>query len=453
MNCPNCNAKITKEKICPKCGEDLALMQRAYAISARYYNHGLELAKDRDLSGAVNVLKKSTAFCKSNINARNLLGLVYFEMGDIANALTQWVLSINMQTDKNIAQEYLDNYEKNSREADNLENSIKLYNEALESVRERNDDMAIISLKKALNLNPRFIEALNLLALCYLIHGKNSLAVDLINNVLKQDINNEKALGYYRGLYPDKSRPIPKNYGSDPRNSAYYMPYAGTRGARIRNVNKPQPVIPVFFFGFISAAIIVSLLAIPQIIQADNLQFEQQVNRYNTLKQDYDSLLTKYNESEASLSREQQPSSNLPLQDRVKQINTAENLYKNDNATEAAMILVNLDTTDFAPEIMEQYARQKKLILPLAAEQFYTGGRQQAENGDTETARQLFEQCLKCCQEGDEIRYSTLYQLGKMAAEAGDVQMALNYFAPVAENHPVQSVKNEAKRYLEENNA
>ncbi|MBQ9603938.1 MAG: hypothetical protein IJR45_00845, partial [Firmicutes bacterium] len=236
MNCPNCNAKVTKEKICPECGENLELMQRAYAISARYYNRALELAKDRDLSGAVTVLKKSTAFCKSNINARNLLGLIYFEMGDISNALTQWVLSINVQSDKNIAQEYLDTYEKNSREATNLENSIKLYNEALENVRERNDDMAIISLKKALDLNPRFIEALDLLALCYLIHGKNSLAVDLINNVLKQDINNEKALGYYRGLYPDKSRPIPKNYGSDPRNSAYYMPQS-VRGTRIKNAN------------------------------------------------------------------------------------------------------------------------------------------------------------------------------------------------------------------------
>ncbi|MBQ9604638.1 MAG: hypothetical protein IJR45_04410, partial [Firmicutes bacterium] len=268
-----------------------------------------------------------------------------------------------------------------------------------------------------------------------------------------QDINNEKALGYYRGLYPDKSRPIPKSYGSDPRNSAYYMPQSAVRGARIRNANKPQPVIPVFFLGFISAAIIVSLLAIPQIRRVDDMQYEQQVNRYNTLKQDYDTLLTKYNESEASLSGEQQTKTDMPLQDRVKQINTAENLYNNDNATEAAMILVNLDTTDFAPEIMEQYSKQKKLILPLAAEQFYTGGRQQAENGDTDTAKQLFEQCLKCCQEGDEIRYSALYQLGKMAADAGDVQTAVNYFTPVAENHPVQSVKNEAKRYLEENNA
>lgn len=451
MNCPNCTKEIENEKICPHCGAKIRAWLYAKTLSARYYNHGLEQARDRDLTGAVRSLRKSLAFDKRNINARNLLGLVYFETGDISAALTQWVLSINIEDDKNIAGEYLAGYERNTREAKNLEQSIKLYNEALAAVRENNNDMAVISLKKALNLNPRFIEANNMLALCYLMNDEDSLAVDIINAVLKQDINNEKAISYYRGLYPDKSRPVPKSYGSDPRNSAYYMPQAAARRSRIR-VSKSQPVVPVFLIGFLSAAVIVSLLAIPQIVDLKDQEYEMQLNRYNSLKQDYDELSAKYNESAASLSQEQQPQSGLSLQERVKQINTAETLYNNDNATEAALILVNLDTADFTPEIMEQYTKQKQLILPLAAEQFYISGRQQVENSDVTTAKTLFNQCLKCCNEGDEIRYSALYQLGKIAVTENDEQTAKACFEEVAQRHPVQSVKNEAKRYLEEHN-
>ena len=450
MNCPKCSIALTNEQTCPSCGINLRPWRYAHALSARYYNLGLEQAQDRDLSGAIQSLRKSIAFNKKNINSRNLLGLIYFEMGDVSSALTQWVLSINMQEEKNLAGEYLAGYERNTREAKNLEQSIKLYNEALASVREHNGDMAVISLKKALNLNPRFIEANNLLALCYLMNEQDSLAVDIINTVLKQDINNEKALGYYRGLYPDKSRPVPKDYGSDPRNSAYYMPYMAARRSRVR-VSRSQPVIPVFIIGFLSAAVILSLLAIPQLMELKDEEMAVQVGKYNTLKQEYDDLSTKYNESAASLNQEQQQSG-LPLQERVKQINTAETLYNNNNATEAALILVNLDTTDFTPEIMEQYTKQKQLILPLAAEQFYISGKQQAENSDNATAKTLFNQCLKCCQEGDEIRYSALYQLGKIAVAENDEQTAITCFTEVAGRHPVQAVKNEAKRYLEEHN-
>ncbi len=450
MICPNCQTETNSAERCPSCGIRLAPWRYAAAVSAKYYNRALRLAQERDLSGAIDDLRKSLSYNKKNIQARNLLGLVYFETGDISSALVQWVLSINIMPDKNLAGEYLAGYERNTRETVRLEKSIKLYNEALKAIHENNEDMAVISLKKALDLNPRFIEANNMLALCYIMDGKESLAVDVINAVLKQDINNEKAIGYYRELYPDKNRPVPKNYGSDPRNSAYYMPQMAVSRYNRRAV-KPRPVLPVFFIGFICAAVIISLLAIPQILEIKDSEYKAEVSRYNELKHEFDELSAKYNDTAASLSR-QQTRSDLPLQDRVKQINNAETLYKSDKATEAAMILVNLDTSDFTAEIMEQYNKEKQLILPLAAEQFYISGKQQAESGDTANAKTLFNQCLKCCSEGDEIRYSALYQLGKIAIDEGDEQTARNCYIEVAQRHPVQSVKNEAKRYLEEHN-
>ena len=40
---------------------------------------------------------------KYNIHARNLLGLVYFETGEVVAALSEWVISKNMQPENNIA--------------------------------------------------------------------------------------------------------------------------------------------------------------------------------------------------------------------------------------------------------------------------------------------------------------------------------------------------------------
>ncbi len=54
--------------------------------------------KVRDLSGAVESLNRSIKYDKRNIDARNLLGLVYFELGETVMALRQWVVSQNIQT-------------------------------------------------------------------------------------------------------------------------------------------------------------------------------------------------------------------------------------------------------------------------------------------------------------------------------------------------------------------
>ena len=47
------------------------------------------------MSGAEEALKLSLKYDKMNIDARNLLGLVYYETGEIVQALSHWVVSVN----------------------------------------------------------------------------------------------------------------------------------------------------------------------------------------------------------------------------------------------------------------------------------------------------------------------------------------------------------------------
>ena len=81
-------------------------------ISNSFYNAGLERAKRRDLTGAVEYLKKCLNLNKYHIDARNLLGLIYYEMGEVSEALVQWVISMNFREQDNRADYYLDQIQR-----------------------------------------------------------------------------------------------------------------------------------------------------------------------------------------------------------------------------------------------------------------------------------------------------------------------------------------------------
>ena len=94
MKCYNCGAKLGRENICPECGVNVKIYKKIVMASNEYYNDALAKASVRDLSGAIESLKTSLKFNKLNIDARNLLGLIYFEMGEVVEALTEWVISL-----------------------------------------------------------------------------------------------------------------------------------------------------------------------------------------------------------------------------------------------------------------------------------------------------------------------------------------------------------------------
>ena len=167
MNCINCGAFLTDTDLdyCPHCGANVLIQKKVDYLSKLYYNQGLEKASIRDLSGAISCLKQSLAYDKRNIRARNLLGLVYFETGEVVAALSEWVISKNIQKNRNLASEYIAKLQANQNKLDTINESIKKYNNALAMCREGHEDMAAIRLKKILSQNPKLIKGYHLLAL------------------------------------------------------------------------------------------------------------------------------------------------------------------------------------------------------------------------------------------------------------------------------------------------
>ncbi len=168
MICYKCGCRLSEHDFCTGCGADVALYKRIMFASNRLYNDGLEKASVRDLSGAIISLRQSLKFNKNNIDARNLLGLVYFEMGEAVAALKEWVISDNIRPKKNIAADYIEMIQANQARLSSINETIKKYNQALMYCHQDSADLAIIQLKKVLSNSPKYVRAHQLLALLYI---------------------------------------------------------------------------------------------------------------------------------------------------------------------------------------------------------------------------------------------------------------------------------------------
>ncbi len=199
MNCMNCQTPVTKgTEYCPKCGFHVLSQRKAVYLSKLYYNQGLEKASVRDLSGAITCLKQSLKFSKLNIQARNLLGLVYFETGEVVAALCEWVISKNLMPHDNLAITYIEKLQSNPSKLEMINRTVNKYNVALSYCQQGNEDMAAILLKKVLTQNPKLIKGYHLLALLQIREASYAKARRTLKKALKIDKTNTTTLRFLR---------------------------------------------------------------------------------------------------------------------------------------------------------------------------------------------------------------------------------------------------------------
>lgn len=238
--CYNCGCGLSKPDFCTSCGADVTLYKKVMHISNMYYNEGLEKAGVRDLTGAVVSLRQSLKFNKNNLKARNLLGLVYFEMGEVVTALSEWVISKNIQPEKNIADEYIEKVRSNSTRLDSINQTIKKYNRSLALCGQGSKDLAVIQLKKVLSMNPRFIRAHQLLALLYMDGEDWERAERELRKCMDIDKNNLQTMRYLKEveamLMPDEGVKQPVK-----RRKEDAIRYQSENELIIRPVNVKEP--------------------------------------------------------------------------------------------------------------------------------------------------------------------------------------------------------------------
>ncbi len=198
MRCYYCGAELDDTSICPVCGEDVSVWKKICATSNLLYNDGLEKAQVRNLSGAVESLKRSLRFNKANVPARNLLGLIYYETGDSVAALSEWVISKSMDYDDNPASDYISKVQKDAAKLSEVDSSLKKFNQSLELCREGSDDLAMINLKKVVSMNPKLVKGYQLLALLYMKQERYDQALQNLRQAARIDAGSSMTQRYIK---------------------------------------------------------------------------------------------------------------------------------------------------------------------------------------------------------------------------------------------------------------
>ena len=198
--CPHCGAQVRKNGYCSECYLPLSMLKKAQNTSNYYYNIGYDRASARDLSGAIDSLLQALRYNKRNVPARNLLGLIYYEMGEAVQAMSEWVMSINYQQENNLATKYLKELKKDPARLESVDQLARKFNMAIQYAHSEDYDLSILQLKSAISDNPHFVKGYLLLALLYIGTDNYEKARVTLRRVLKIDKANSLAVHYLREM-------------------------------------------------------------------------------------------------------------------------------------------------------------------------------------------------------------------------------------------------------------
>lgn len=303
MVCYNCGCRLSEHNFCTGCGADVTMYKKIMHISNRYYNDGLEKAQVRDLTGAINSLRQSLKFNKYHIEARNLLGLVYFEMGEVVAALSEWVISKNLRPKKNIADDYISMIQTNQARLDAINQTIKKYNQALLYCKQGSLDLAVIQLKKVLSLNPKFVRAHQLLALLHINNEDWEKARKELKKCSQIDTNNTITMRYVKEvehmLVPEEGVKLPakkKNVTGD------VIKYQSGNETIIQPVNnkesKSVSSLINIVIGIVVGVAVAWFLILPARIQSEKMTID---NELRTVSEQLDAKTATINELEQQM--------------------------------------------------------------------------------------------------------------------------------------------------------
>ena len=291
MNCMNCGAFLTDMDLdyCPNCGYNVLIQKKVDYLSKIFYNQGLEKASIRDLSGAIACLKQSLMYDKRNIRARNLLGLVYFETGEVVSALSEWVISKNLQPTRNLASEYIKKLQANPNKLAAINETIKKYNHALMLCREGHEDMAAIQLRKILTQNSKLIKGYHLLALIQMKNGEWNKARRILKKAARIDKTNTTTLRFLREVDEQTgvTTRLEKKKKGLFRSGTKENPdtdILGSERVAQPTVYREHSKVSVFFIlmaGIAAGAVAFWLLAVPAIRQGIYQEANQQIVQYS----------------------------------------------------------------------------------------------------------------------------------------------------------------------------
>lgn len=464
MNCMNCGATLTESAYCPECGCDVVVQKQAIVLSGLYYNQGLEKAEIRDLSGAIDQLKRSLKFNKLNVPARNLLGLIYFETGEVVAALSEWVISKNIQPEGNIATEYINRLQKDANKLDTINQTIKKYNQALMNCRQGHEDVAMIQLKKILAQNPKLIKGYHLLALLYIKYHEYEKARKILKKAIKIDKTNTTTLRFLRevdtqtgtvtaleprfSMWSGKRRAKPEEtqamvYQSD--NEIVVQP------ASFKETSIVSTVLTLGV-GFLIGAATIWFLIMPAKTQTINQEANKKIAEYSSTTATQTAELTKL-EKEVEISKETVETANQQIEEATQITASYENLivasneYNKGSMETAATALANVDPSLLSVDAKAIYDSIYTNVRGTMFKKYKESGKEAFDNADYDTAIAQLTLAMDAATQSD---YEVMNYLAHAYRMKGDTENADAAFLAIIEAFPGSRRASNAVDYLSE---
>lgn len=430
-----------------------------------YYNEGLEKAGVRDLSGAVVSLRRSLQFNKNNIKARNLLGLVYFEMGEAAAALREWVISKNMSPEKNIADEYIDKVRSNSTRLDSINQTIKKYNRALVLCSQNSEDLAVIQLRKVLSMNPRFIQAHQLLALLYMKQEEWDRAERELRKCMDIDRNNLQTLRYLKEV----EEALTPEEGVKRRRKEEAVRYQSDNEMIIQPLNVKEPkraggfsTVVNMVIGLIIGVAAMYFLVVPaaqsrvrneeqQTITKISSESDAKTARIQELEGQIENLNGNVQNLRAEIEGYAGTGGTIPVTEELLLIaaeytETADMHAAADRLEELAG---RVDVASMPQGFQRMYQSMNSVIGPELSKEYYDAGYNQYYTNRYEEALENLGKAVKY----DAANIEALYLLGEAYRSSGDTANAITTYDKVIELFPDNVRARDAQRRKDNLNA
>lgn len=460
MNCLNCGASLNESSHCPNCGFDVVIQKKAVLLSNQYYNMGLEKAEIRDLSGAIDLLKRSLKFNKLNIAARNLLGLVYFETGEAVSALSEWVISKNIMPEGNVAAEYIDQLQSNANKLDTINQTIKKYNEALVCCRSGSSDIAMIQLKKILSQNPKLIKAYHLLALNYIEQESYEKARKILKKAAKIDKTNSTTLRFLREV--DEQTGLQTSLEPRWGRNRERVKASREREYEYSSENDSVIVPPTFResstfatllnlgFGLVVGAFVVWFLAVPATTQRINREANSKITEYSNAMAAQAAELDKKDE-QIQASEETVNSAQEQIDEAGVRVTSYENLikalgaYQEGAYTNAANALMNVDPDLLSVDAKEIYDNIYTNVRTTMFNRLSERGEELFDNADYEGSIEPLTQAMEI----DATDYKVLNYLAHAYRMTGDNENAVKIFEAIVKEFEGSKKATDAQAYID----